>query len=341
MTASQWDRAMAAMAVAQGALLLLAPSAAAIALGVWWNSNTIAHNFLHRPFFRGRAVNRAFAAYLTVLLGIPQRLWKDRHLAHHAGARWRPRVSAELAAQTALVLALWMALAARAPDFFARVYIPGYLAGLGLCWLHGHYEHARGTTSHYGWLYNAVCFNDGLHVEHHVTPGAHWTRLHPSGEARASSWPAPVRWLEELERLTLRSKALRSWMVRRHRRAIGALGVQGDQVGVVGGGLFPRTALALRELWPEARITVIDASRENLDEARRWVSGVEFIHARYEGGGAFDVVVIPLAFMGDREAMYARPPAPAVIVHDWIWRPRGESRIVSLALAKRVNLVRA
>ncbi|HEY1337774.1 MAG TPA: fatty acid desaturase, partial [Bryobacteraceae bacterium] len=324
----------------QGAVLVAAPTAAAIVLGVWWNSNTIAHNFLHRPFFRSRAANRAFAAYLTLLVGIPQRLWKDRHLAHHAGRPWRLDVSVELAMQTALVVGLWAALALGAPAFFVRVYLPGYLAGLGLCWLHGHYEHARGTTSCYARWYNVLCFNDGFHSEHHARPGMHWTALRRDTGTRASVWPAPVRWLDDLERLALRWRALRVWLVRCHRRAIARLGVSGRRVGVVGGGLFPRTALALRELWPDARITVIDASRENLDEARRWVSGVEFVHARYSGGGDFDLVVIPLAFVGDREAIYARPPAPAVIVHDWIWRRRGESRMVSLALAKRVNLVR-
>ena len=53
------------------------------------------------------------------------------------------------------------------------------------------------------------------------------------------------------------------------------------------------------------------------------------------------VVIFPLAFDGDRGAIYTNPPAPAVIVHDWIWRRRGTSRIVSTALLKRVNLVRA
>ena len=55
-----------------------------IAIGVWWNSNTIAHNFIHRPFFRSRRFNALFSAYLSVLLGIPQVLWRDRHLAHFA-----------------------------------------------------------------------------------------------------------------------------------------------------------------------------------------------------------------------------------------------------------------
>ena len=82
---ARWDALMVALAVAHAAVLLRLPTAPAIALGVWWNSNTISHNFLHRPFFRSRAANRVFGAYLSLLLGIPQALWRDRHLAHHAG----------------------------------------------------------------------------------------------------------------------------------------------------------------------------------------------------------------------------------------------------------------
>jgi hypothetical protein len=340
MSSAGWDRLMAALALVQGAVFVAVPWAPMFALGVWWNSNTIAHNFLHRPFFRSRAANRIFAAYLSMLLGIPQRLWKERHLAHHAGVCWRPRLSLELCIQTALVLALWCGMAAGAPRFFARAYLPGYLAGLALCWLHGYYEHARGITSHYGRLYNTLCFNDGFHAEHHARPGAHWRRLERDGAARASAWPAPVRWLDELERIVLRVGWLQSWVVRVHKPAFRELGAAVKSVGVIGGGLFPRTAMVVRELWPRARVTVIDANLGNLREAQRWVTGVEFVHARYTGGGGFDAVVIPLAYQGDREAIYARPPAPVTIVHDWIWRPRGESRVVSWLLLKRVNVVR-
>ena len=31
--------------------------------------------------------------------------------------------------------------------------------------------------------------------------------------------------------------------------------------------------------------------------------------------------------------------APLLIVHDWIWRKRGDSRVVSIWLLKRINLV--
>jgi len=54
----------------------------------------------------------------------------------------------------------------------------------------------------------------------------------------------------------------------------------------------------------------------------------------------FDVVVLPLSFEGDRDALYDRPPARIVIIHDWLWRKRGVSGIVSVALLKRLNLVR-
>jgi hypothetical protein len=104
---------MIVLAAAQGVVLVATPSALVIALSLWWNSNTISHNFIHHPFFRRRWANLLFGAYLSVLLGIPQALWRDRHLAHHAGVRRGLRLSVELALQTGLVLSFWAALAAR------------------------------------------------------------------------------------------------------------------------------------------------------------------------------------------------------------------------------------
>src|SRR5580658_346218 len=135
---SRRDAVLVALAALHPIVLILWPIAPIIAIGVWWNSNTIAHNFIHRPFFRSRGMNRLFSAALSVLLGIPQTLWRDRHLAHHAGIQWRLHVSRRLVAETALVISLWVALASRQPRFFLLVYLPGYLAGLGLCMLQGH-----------------------------------------------------------------------------------------------------------------------------------------------------------------------------------------------------------
>src|SRR5580693_2780458 len=141
---SRRDAGLVWLAALHAAILSLWPVAPVIAVGVWWNSNTIAHNFIHRPFFRSAAANRLFSAALSILLGIPQTLWRDRHLAHHAGVEWRPRVSRRLVIETALVLCLWAALAWLEPRFLLLACLPGYLAGLGLCAIQGDWEHAAG-----------------------------------------------------------------------------------------------------------------------------------------------------------------------------------------------------
>jgi hypothetical protein len=349
---SRWDALLIGLALAHGAVLAAAPVAPVIAVGVWWNSNTIAHNFIHTPFFRNRLLNRGFALYLSALLGIPQSVWRGRHLAHHAGAAWKPRLEGQLVAEVLLVLGVWSALLALAPAFFVTMYLPGYAAGLGLSWLQGYYEHARGTVSHYGLLYNTLFFNDGYHAEHHAAPGTHWTRIPGKfqPDATRSAWPAVLRWLdafslEGLERLVLHSPRLQRWVVSRHERAFRRLlpPLPPDvRVGIVGGGLFPRTLLVLQRLLPDARFVVIDRSAENLATARRFLRGdVQFVHECFDPGHTadFDLLVFPLAFVGDREGLYRQPPARLVVVHDWLWRRRGKGVVVSRLLLKRLNLV--
>ena len=353
--APRQDRLMLALAAGYGLLLVWVPAAPVIAVGVWWTSNTISHNFIHRPFFRSRAGNIAFGLYLSVLLGIPQSLWRDRHLAHHAGVHPRLRKTWELAAQLAGVVGLWTVLAWTAPSFFTWTYVPGYLAGLSLCALHGFYEHHHGTMSHYGRIYNLMFFNDGYHVEHHARPGVHWSRLpdYRDVSAQESRWPACLRWLDAwslvaLERLALRSPVLQRILIDVHARALQSLLARVDgspeSIAIVGGGLFPRTAFALKVLCPAARITIIDGNAAHLDIARRMLADgrIEFRQEWFDAAASdrFDLVIIPLSFVGDREAIYRRPPAAAVIVHDWLWRRRGASRVVSVPLLKRVNLVR-
>src|ERR1051326_3115234 len=353
---SRWEMLMTVLAMAHGLALYQSPSVALIALGLWWNSNTISHNFIHRPFFRWRGANIFFGAYLSVLLGIPQSLWRDRHLAHHAGTRPRLRLSNELFLQVALVVGLWTWMDVRAPRFFFGTYLPGYLAGLCLCAMHGYFEHARGVISHYGRIYNTLFFNDGYHAEHHANPAIHWTCLprHRERQAHASAWPAVLRWidflnLEGLERLALWWPALRRFVLRAHARALREI-VEAlppiERVRIVGGGIFPRTALIIERLLPDARITIIDANQMNLDEAREYLrregprSNINFLHARYPQPDTddYDLLIIPLSFSGDRAAIYQHPPVAAVIIHDWIWRRRGISRIVSVWMLKRMNL---
>jgi hypothetical protein len=181
----------------------------------------------------------------------------------------------------------------------------------------------------------------------------HWQDLPraKASEASASSWPAVLRWLElvnlcALERLVLCLPILQRFVLKRHEAAMRRLLADLPpvrRVGIVGGGLFPRTAMILRRLLPDASLALIDLSARNLAIARPFVVGeVEFIHERFEPTTAcdFDLLVVPLAFSGDRTAIYRRPPAEAVFVHDWIWQPRGKSVVVSWLLLKRLNRVR-
>ena len=234
-----WDGLLMALALVHGGLLAVWPSIWFIALGMWWNANTISHNFIHSPFFRSRTCNAVFSAYLSMLLGVPQTLWRIRHLAHHAeissdrsppgrclkpvaadvrrriilgekaelsaSSRWRLRIlkrglNIQLANELTLLLSLWGALAGWAPDFLLKTYLPGLALGLCLCQLQGHYEHVRGTVSHYGWLYNFLFFNDGYHVEHHLRPSEHWRQLPKRKQcgSRSSRWPAVLRFVEVL-----------------------------------------------------------------------------------------------------------------------------------------------
>jgi hypothetical protein len=349
---SAWDGVLILLSLVYATLLLSVPSIPLLALGLWWTANTVAHNFIHTPFFRPRWLNRLFSIYLSALMGFPQGLWRARHLQHHRADERPARWSRDVMVESGVVLSLWLALVAIAPEFFATVYVPGYVAGLGLCLLQGHFEHARGTTSHYGWLYNRLFFNDGYHVEHHQRPGEHWTRLplRADGQARRSRWPPVLRWLdafnlEYLERIALLSPRLQRYMLASHERAFRTLLAQlppVSRITIVGGGLFPRTALILRKLRPEARLTIIDAKPDHLEIARPFLEGpVELRHQVFDprSGDDGDLVVIPLSFIGDRRDVYGNPPAPAVLIHDWLWKTRGGGVRVSWLLLKRLNLV--
>jgi fatty acid desaturase len=348
-----WDALLILLAAAHAALIYSFPYFPVIALGLWWNSNTVAHYFIHRPFFRFGYLNVAFSLFLSVLLGVPQTLWRERHLAHHAGKAWHFRMTGRLAVELFLILALWSFLIFRDARFFFLTYLPAYAFGLGLCWIHGHYEHARGTLSHYGRLYNFLFLNDGYHVEHHAHPAEHWTRLPHRIEigAPTSRWPAVLRWvetpiLESLERGVLRSRMLQRFVLHRHEAAFRRLLPKLPpvrKIAIVGGGLFPRTLIILERLLPEAEFIVIDRSAANIQLARHLVEGkATFLNQTYAPAQVhdMDLVVFPLSFVGDRQAIFQSLPAPAVVIHDWLWRRRGITSIVSFFLLKRLNLVR-
>jgi hypothetical protein len=113
---SKWDGLLIALSVVHGAVLLAVPSIPLVAIGLWWNANTVSHYFIHLPFFRRGGWNRVYALYLSALLGFPHSLWRQRHLAHHFGRPGRPlkvHLTRNLLFETFLVLSIWGILLSR------------------------------------------------------------------------------------------------------------------------------------------------------------------------------------------------------------------------------------
>jgi len=345
-----------------------------------WGANTVSHIHLHAPIFRAARANRAFSLFLSVLLAVPQSWWKLRHLEHHGLAAGRePELRAVLRARGLFELAIWLAcvalFAVRAPLALATVYIPGVVLGFLLCANQGRQEHraAAAGVDVRAPLYNRLWFNDGFHAAHHRFPEAHWTTLPARAAADdvVSVLPPILRALEELralanrvaaavidalERLTLDLGPVRRFLLATHARGWRRLLTPDDvaairEVTIVGGGLFPRTALVLARLLPHARLTLVDAVPAHLDRARAFLAPLmrsDPARIRFMVGvfdpttplAGTDLLVVPLAFRGPRARLYAAPPAPRVAVHDWIWRARGDRGApVSLLLLKRLNLV--
>ncbi|MCA9671998.1 MAG: fatty acid desaturase [Myxococcales bacterium] len=387
--------ALLAAAVANGGTGASLAAGAMLALVMCWCSNSVSHIHLHKPLFRARALNSAFSLLMSVMIGVPQRIWRHRHLWHHAGEPDeypRLRLGAQGVLEIGAVAASWLALLLLAPRVFVVGYLPGYLLGMLLCWMQGRYEHksagreASGGISCYRWLYNRLWFNDGFHAEHHRYPGEHWTRLpartadvEAEGEVAISRRPPILRWFDDiaraadsigrsiatkanllqaralvaLERLAIAPGRIQRFMLGTHRRAlarlIDSLPRRPRRVRIVGGGHFPRTAIALAEVLPCARLYIVDGSEENLERARVILAArgllarVTLVHAMYDAASAdsdVDLTIIPLGFAGDRAAIYASPIPH--IVHDWAWNRAGcaASTIVSWLLLKRVNLSR-
>lgn len=349
---SDWPLVLAALLHALA--LLLWPAWWLIGLGLWWNSNTIAHYFLHQPFFTNRTANRTFALFETLLLGVPQTLWKQRHLAHHAGNEWHFKRNRSLNGELILLSLLWTSLLIWDPNFFAFSYLPGWILGLALCQVQGHYEHHRGTVSHYGRLYNLLFFNDGFHVEHHLRPHEPWSALPAlrAGIEHASRWPAVLRWLDNvglvaLEKFVLRFVVLQRWVLASHTKAFRRLlrdraGLQ--HIAIVGGGLFPRTAIILRKLFPEAKLTIFEMNPAHIEIARQYLEALEFRAECFDENtpGFWDLLVLPLSFQGPRERVLAGGKARTVLSHDWFWNGRGgEGTLISPWLLKRLNAIDA
>jgi fatty acid desaturase len=68
----------------------LLAAGAIYSVSISWNLNGIAHNFIHNPYFRSHALNRAFSLLESLTLGISQAFYDCVHMRHHQGNSDKP-----------------------------------------------------------------------------------------------------------------------------------------------------------------------------------------------------------------------------------------------------------
>jgi fatty acid desaturase len=100
---SAWDAVPAALVFAHLGLLLAffvawphlgwparLAGAGLYAAAIGWNQDSVAHNFIHNPFFTSKTLNRLTEFALTLENGVPQTMYRWVHMRHHAGNSDRP-----------------------------------------------------------------------------------------------------------------------------------------------------------------------------------------------------------------------------------------------------------
>ena len=295
--------ALAATAVpGPGARVALAVG---LALAMNWGSNTVSHIHLHAPLFRGEAANGAFSLFLSVLLAVPQSWWKLRHLAHHelpdardeppgpGAARARRRRARRAArrrrgARRGRAARLRDRLRARDAARLRALREPG---AAGAPAQRRRRRRARAA------LQPAVVQR---RLPRRPPPRARGPLDDPAGARRrratssapcrrssAGSNSSPRSPTAPPPRRSTRSSARRwgspssaatcSPRTRAPGRALLRDAPDIREVTIIGGGLFPRTALVLARLLPDARLTIVDAVPAHLEHARAFLAPA---HAR-------------------------------------------------------------
>lgn len=100
---SPWDAVPVALGLGQAAFVVAlvlsfshvgAPLWCVLALvyagSIAWNIHGVSHNFIHNPFFRSEALNRAYSVLLSLTLGFSHVVCRYIHLRHHIGNSDRP-----------------------------------------------------------------------------------------------------------------------------------------------------------------------------------------------------------------------------------------------------------
>jgi hypothetical protein len=273
-------------------------------------------------------------------------------------------------------------MAVNAPSFLYLGYLPGVILGLCLCQMQGHFEHringikAPQGASFYNSAYNFIFFNDGYHVEHHMNPKAHWSQ-HKNQNLKTIEYPGNVfppilgwlgslHWtfnkmqayiLIKLENQIFHFPKLQSRIIANHKQAVAKLMFQyqvpvPSKICVIGGGGFPRSVILLRQLYPSAKIMVVDKCLNNLAIAKRHLQNQNHALERIQlcnGLAAsthlsiYDLVLVPLGFNGDKKSLFTtslHTSKTVFLLHAWMWHSGEKGIRVSWWLLKRINYFR-
>jgi len=95
--------------------------------------------------------------------------------------------------------------------------------------------------------------------------------------------------LNVLEYTTMNIPFIRDWVLAVHHSAFQRLlrGCRYNRILVVGGGIYPRTAIIMKSLYPHAQITIQDKSRESLKIAEAYLQrthqelNISYLHKEY------------------------------------------------------------
>ena len=167
--------------------------------------------------------------------------------------------------------------------------------------------------------------------------------------------------LDVVERIIMNIPFLRDWILYTHESAIRQLFSSEEQapqrIVVIGGGIFPRTAIIMKKLFPESQIIIQDMNEGSLKLAENYLrktnneGNIYYFNSMYDGtvhgtknGSAYGncsgsiygtIMVFPLAFRG--MSINSKSPYKTV-KHCWIWEnePCVKQCIVSYFLMKKV-----
>ena len=336
---SAWDAVLVGLAIAHGAALLAAPSIPLVAIGLWWNANTIAHNFIHTPVLpRARAQPAvlhlpergarhsadALARRGTCSITRPASSAGAQPASHRRDRRRRVDLGCDGGVRAGLLLRRVPSRAMRSVSASAICRDTSSTRAVRRVTTDGCTTSASSTTATTSSIIGARA-STGPRLPRHAGAGAQRSggRRCCAGSTRSAS--------KSLERVVLRSPCLQRFVLATHERALATLlaaippSARVTRVTIVGGGLFPAhgadSPAAAARRGADHRRRSARAHRDRADVS--WRRRVDYRRELLRSGR-------PGRCRSGRDssgvhrrspARLSHPPHRRMLVHDWMWRP--------------------